>query len=284
MMTHAQLATASLDDIVFDGRNKTYGAYELRRIYERHVRRAVIIATALLALLLAFPIIANLMKEPYVYTPPKTDGHKPLDVVIPLPPVTPPPVQPAVSAATTESKPATKPTNTVKFTANINVTENAITDIPDVETLVEKDPGTVTVEGPKAPKNLEVELPVGKPGGNGGVAGGTGLPSNVPYTYVEQMPELPGGGGAAAIAAAIQRAVNYPALAVRNGVEGRLVASFVVNEKGDITDIKIVKGLGSGLDEETIRAIKTLPRFIPGRQNGRAVSVSYTVPLNFNIR
>ena len=98
------------------------------------------------------------------------------------------------------------------------------------------------------------------------------------------MPELPGGGGAAAIVAAIQKAVNYPAQAVRNNVEGRLFATFIVNEQGDITDIKIVKGLGSGLDEETIRAIKTLPRFIPGRQNGRAVSVSYTVPLNFKIR
>lgn len=281
MMTHAQLATASLDDIVFDGRNKHYGAYELRHVYERHVRRAVIIATALLALLLAFPIIASMLREPYVYTPPKKAIAEPITIVMPdiKPPVTPP-SQPAAAAAAPAAKPA-KPTNTVQFTQTVKVARDVETTIPDVEMLAKKDPGTASVDGPKTPEKLEeAELPVGKPGGGGG----GGLPSNAPYTYVEQMPELPGGGGAAAIVAAIQRAVNYPPLAVRNGVEGKLFASFVVNEKGDITDIKIVKGLGSGLDEETMRAIRTLPRFIPGRQNGRAVSVSYTVPLNFNIR
>jgi protein TonB len=98
------------------------------------------------------------------------------------------------------------------------------------------------------------------------------------------MPELPGGGGQTAIVAAIQRAVKYPAPALRAGVEGRVFASFTVNAKGDIVDLKIVKGLGSGIDEETLRAIKTLPRFIPGKQNGREVSVSFTVPITYKIQ
>ena len=105
-----------------------------------------------------------------------------------------------------------------------------------------------------------------------------------PYTFVEQMPELPGGGGQLAIVAAIQRAVRYPGLALRNGVEGKIYVSFTVNPKGEVVDAKIVQGLGSGLDEETLRAINTLPRFIPGKQNGREVSVSFTVPVTYRIQ
>ena len=69
-----------------------------------------------------------------------------------------------------------------------------------------------------------------------------------------------------------------------NQVEGRIFVSFTVNSQGDVSDVKVVKGLGSGLDEETIRAVKTLPKFIPGKQNGRAVSVSFTVPITFKIQ
>ena len=104
------------------------------------------------------------------------------------------------------------------------------------------------------------------------------------YAFVEQMPQLPGGGGNGAIVAAIQRATKYPPLALRNQVEGRIFVSFTVNAQGDVSDVKVVKGLGSGLDEETIRAVKTLPKFIPGKQNGRAVSVSFTVPITFKIQ
>ena len=98
------------------------------------------------------------------------------------------------------------------------------------------------------------------------------------------MPELPGGGGAAAIVNAIQKAVRYPGRVVSSGIEGKVYATFIVNSLGEVTDIQITKGLGFGIDEETIRAIKTLPRFIPGRQNGRAVSVSYTVPVTYKIQ
>ncbi len=83
--------------------------------------------------------------------------------------------------------------------------------------------------------------------------------------------------------AAIQKAARYPTLALANSVEGHVYASFVVNAQGEVTDLKIVKGLGSGLDEETLRAIGKLPHFIPGKQNGRAVSVQYTVPISFKI-
>ncbi|OGX83693.1 hypothetical protein BEN47_17340 [Hymenobacter lapidarius] len=150
-------------------------------------------------------------------------------------------------------------------------------EVPDQEELKEKTVATVTVQGnTNAPDLTELA--------------GTGdkvveeVVENKVYTYVEQMPQLPGGGGNGAIVAAIQKAVKYPPLALRNQVEGRIFVSFTVNAEGLVSDVKVVKGLGSGLDEETVRAVKTLPKFIPGKQNGRAVSVSFTVPITFKIQ
>ena len=103
------------------------------------------------------------------------------------------------------------------------------------------------------------------------------------YTYVEQMPSLPGGGGNRAVIAAIQQALQYPATAMQNRVEGRVFVTFTVNPQGAVKDIEVNKGLGSGLDEEAVRAVGTLPKFIPGKQSGQAVNVSFTLPVTFKL-
>lgn len=104
------------------------------------------------------------------------------------------------------------------------------------------------------------------------------------YTSVDQMPQLPGGGGSEAISKAIQNATKYPALAIQNQVQGRVFVSFTVEPQGDVSGVKVVKGIGSGLDEEVVQAVKSLPTFIPGKQNGRAVRVSYTLPVMFSLQ
>ena len=275
MMDNAQLAKASLNDIVFEGRNKAYGAYVLRRLYQRHVTRALIIATAIFALLVFFPLIAQYLKDKL----PKEDKKNlqenvlmdapPLDDTKPPPPPPPPEAPP----------PPPPKLTTIKFTPPVVKKDEEVKkeEVPDQEELKDKTVSTVTVKGnTDAPDLSELS--------------GTGdkvveeVVENKVYTYVEQMPELPGGGGQGAIVAAIQKAVRYPPMALRNQVEGRIFASFTVNPQGDVTDVKVVKGLGSGLDEETIRAIKTLPKFRPGKQNGRAVSVSFTVPITYKIQ
>ena len=149
-------------------------------------------------------------------------------------------------------------------------------DVPDQEELKDKTVATVTVKG-----NTDQDL--SELSGSGNKVVEEVVDTKV-YQYVEQMPQLPGGGGNAAIVAAIQKSAKYPRMAQNNGVEGRIFVSFTVNAEGDVSDVKVVKGLGSGLDEETIRAVKNLPKFIPGKQNGRAVSVSFTVPITFKIQ
>ena len=171
---------------------------------------------------------------------------------------------------------------TVKFTPPVVKKDEEVRkveEVPDVETLKETTVSTKTQEGVKVDPNLNLSELSGE-----GTKIVEEVVDNKPYTYVEQMPQLPGGGGNAAIVAAIQKAIRYPPLALRNQVEGRIFVSFTVNSKGEVSDVKVVKGLGSGTDEETIRAVNSLPKFIPGKQNGRAVAVSFTLPITFKIQ
>ena len=264
-MDNAQIAKASLNDIVFEGRNKAYGAYVLRRLYQRHVTKALIIATAVFLLLIAFPLISQFLKDRLPKEPKKNLQENVLMDAPPLDDTKPPPPPPKLT--------------TIKFTPPVVKKDEEVKkeEVPDQEELKDKTVATVTVKGnTDAPDLSELS--------------GTGdkvveeVVENKVYTYVEQMPQLPGGGGNGAIVAAIQKATKYPSLALRNQVEGRIFVSFTVNPQGDVSDVKVVKGLGSGLDEETMRAVKTLPKFIPGKQNGRAVSVSFTVPITFKIQ
>lgn len=274
MMDNAQLATASLNDIVFEGRNKKYGAFELRRIYGRNVTRALIIGAALLALLVFIPAIAKMLeeqkpkevlnlKENVLMDAPPLDETKPPPP--PPPPEAPPPPPPKLT--------------TVKFTPPVVKKDEEVKkeEVPDQEELKDKAVATVTVKGnTNAPDLSELS-------GEGNKVVEEVVESKV-YTYVEQMPALPGGGGMGAIVSAIQKNVRYPAVDLRNQVEGRVFASFTVDENGDISDVKIVKGLSSTIDAETIRSIKALPKFIPGKQNGRSVKVSFTVPVTYKIQ
>ena len=278
-MTNTQLATASLNDIVFDGRNRLYGAYQLRALYQRHVTRALVIATAIFALLLAYPMVAQYLKEKLPAAAVPKAPTNPILVNFEEPTIITPP--PAASKPQPPVKPPQPPT--IKDVVPVVVEDKLATkedEVPNRDELLTKAGGLKTVEGdPNASPEEPVDLTPTK--GNEVV----GMPeTSAPYTYVEQMPQLPGGGGMTAIVAAIQKLVKYPGVALRNGVEGRVYASFTVNTNGEVVDVKIVKGLGSGLDEETMRAIAALPKFIPGKQNGREVSVSFTVPITFKIQ
>lgn len=99
------------------------------------------------------------------------------------------------------------------------------------------------------------------------------------YTYVEQMPQLPGGGGQGAILAAIQKNFRYPPDALRDHVGGRIFLQFVVGTAGQVEDAKVIKGLTPSTDAAALDAVRRLPAFVPGKQNGRAVAVSFTIPL-----
>ena len=99
------------------------------------------------------------------------------------------------------------------------------------------------------------------------------------FFIVEDMPEFP--GGEAALRQFIANEIKYPVIAQENGIQGRVYVTFVVNTDGSIADAKIARGVDPSLDKEALRVVSTLPRWKPGMQRGKAVRVSYTVPINF---
>lgn len=102
------------------------------------------------------------------------------------------------------------------------------------------------------------------------------------FDVVEQMPQFP--GGPSALFEYLSKNIKYPAVAEENGVQGRVICTFVVERDGSITDVKVVKSVDPSLDKEAQRVIKAMPHWIPGKQNGSAVRVKYTVPVQFKLQ
>ena len=103
-----------------------------------------------------------------------------------------------------------------------------------------------------------------------------------PFDVVEQMPQFP--GGPAALMEFLSKNVKYPQEAYKNGIQGRVIVTFVINKDGSISDAKVVKSVDPQLDEEALRVVHSMPNWIPGRQNGEPVNVKYTVPITFKLQ
>ena len=101
------------------------------------------------------------------------------------------------------------------------------------------------------------------------------------FRHVEQMPEFP--GGEAALMKYINDNIRYPVMAIENGVQGRVTVQFVVTKDGSVGNVTVLRGVDRNLDEEAVRVCKTLPKFIPGKQNGQPVNVWFTLPVTFRL-
>lgn len=101
------------------------------------------------------------------------------------------------------------------------------------------------------------------------------------FDVVEDQPEFP--GGETALYKYLGEQIKYPTQARRMGIEGRVYVQFVVDQEGRITDVQAVRGIGAGCDEEAVRVVKSMPRWDPGRQRGRAVKVKMIVPITFKL-
>ncbi len=99
------------------------------------------------------------------------------------------------------------------------------------------------------------------------------------FLVVEEQPEFP--GGMASLMKYLQQNIKYPQIAKENGISGRVYVNFVVDDKGKITKIKVVRGVDPALDAEAIRVVENMPMWKPGKQRGKAVYVSYNLPINF---
>ncbi|MCT4589770.1 MAG: energy transducer TonB [Carboxylicivirga sp.] len=102
------------------------------------------------------------------------------------------------------------------------------------------------------------------------------------FMVVEEMPEFP--GGTRALLKYIAQNVKYPVICQENGIQGMVSVSFVINEKGEVTNVKAFRGTDANLEQEAVRVVKSLPNWKPGKQRGKAVKVSYNVPVRFKLQ
>ena len=102
------------------------------------------------------------------------------------------------------------------------------------------------------------------------------------FVAVEQMPQFPGGD--AELMKYLSKNIKYPTMAMENNIQGRVVVQFVVTKTGAIGEVKVIRSVDRDLDREAIRVCKSLPNFIPGKMNGQAVNVWYTLPVNFKLQ
>ena len=105
---------------------------------------------------------------------------------------------------------------------------------------------------------------------------------NKVFDVVEQQPQFPGGMGA--LNQWLGSNIKYPAMAAENGIEGRVIVQFVVERDGSVSGVHVVRGVDPSLDKEATRVVAQMPKWIPGKQNGSAVRVKYTVPVTFRLQ
>ena len=102
------------------------------------------------------------------------------------------------------------------------------------------------------------------------------------FTIVEEMPAYPGGD--AKLYEYLGKNIKYPQIARESGIQGRVFVNFVVEPDGSVSNVKVMRGIGGGCDEEAVRVIKTMPKWKPGKQRGKAVRVTYTIPVVFKLQ
>lgn len=102
------------------------------------------------------------------------------------------------------------------------------------------------------------------------------------FTVVESMPEFP--GGQTSLFQYLQKNIEYPEIAKESGIQGRVFVTFVVEKDGSVTDVRVLRGIGGGCDEEAVRVVKSMPKWNPGKQRGKPVRVQFNLPVKFTLQ
>ena len=246
-----------LDELAFEGRNKAYGAYYLRKRYPRYLSIALIVGI-LVVLLTVFISWLYYYFEPI----PLIEGD--LMYEVEYYPMSPPPDDEANRLAQAFAKPEQETIQAPVVTDSINAEKQK----PIEDVSVEK-PEDITANTDSA----------AKPGGSGlgaGIGDDTGL-----STSIDVYPRYPGGDESRLYY--LRRQVRYPDAALKALIQGVVMVVFVVEVNGTVSHVEVPNRIGGGCDEEAIRVTKEMPRWEPGKRNGRAVRVMVRMPIVFRI-
>jgi periplasmic protein TonB len=259
-MAKERMNAPAFDDIVFEVRNKEYGAYKLRKKYNR---------TVLIALLIGVLVLATAIITPYINAKAAENRSRraerqveiklenldtPTEQVAPPPPPPPPPTdvvqqQKYVPPQVVDS---IKPED-VKQLMTADQAQTEVTNKEVVEVVQQ-----VKEEVQEAEAEPE------------------------PFVVVEEMPMFPGGD--TELMKFLGEHTQYPEVAKENNIQGRVIVRFCVTPKGGVSQVSVLKGVDPELDKEAMRVVTTLPPFKPGKQGGKPVPVWYMVPITFTLK
>lgn len=279
-MTQIDLISNEWSDLLFENRNKEYGAYVLR--HQTGMRNIISIIAVLIifALAMAFMVAKNAIDDYRA----KHIPHADVVIITDLPNQKPEPKVERTEPVRQEDieKVLDNVRTSIKFTAPVIKEDDMVNPEDEMKTQDEimNSKAAISVfnvfgndengEVLKI-KNMIVNEPV-KPK----------VEENQVFEYVEQMPSFP--GGPSALMQYLSKNIKYPPFAEEMNIQGRVVCTFVVERDGSVTDIRIVKSVDSSLDKEAIRVVSAMPKWIPGRQNGQMVRVKYTLPVTFRLQ
>lgn len=255
----------NFDDLVFETRNKEYGAYFLRKSYSKNMLMSLLIGIFIFGTILASPYIFNnvnkvekktiKVREIVLDNPPSLDEKKEI---------------PEVKIKYEEPEKI----KSVEFVVPIITTEE-ITNTTTTEDLLASNPGLITQNG--------IDGLIGLPGDNeeeGEIIGE--VKKDKVFTIVEKMPRFPGGDEE--MFKFLDKNIVYPSNAKDLNVQGKVYVSFVIDTFGNISNVSVERGIGFGCDDEAIRVISMMPRWEPGLQSGHPVKVKFVLPIYFKLK
>lgn len=283
MSKSVDLSSKEWCDLVFEGKNKEYGAYTLRRgSYSRHNK-----AFWITLVLVAIAGVLGYLGVSGVFTPAETDILSEQDQQL------------QAFAKQAEKKPEEEKKEKVEVEQPKELPKEVLTTMKVTQLNIVKDN---EVKKEDEIKSMDEQKQSKEAFGAADVKGNSdnrvtatevkkedlGIQEvkkpekEEVFKAVEQMPQFPGGD--AELMKWLSKNIQYPAIAQENNVQGRVIVQFVVTKTGSIGEVKIVKSVDRDLDNEAKRLVKKLPKFIPGKMNGQPVNVWYTLPVNFKLQ
>lgn len=277
-MSKIDLISSDWVDLVFEGRNKAYGAYRLRKSTTKRNILAMVAVVILLVVAFIILTVKNFVDEQRAkvamtqvaeltnYDQPKKKAEVKQKKVEVEPERVVERVKSSIkfTAPVIKKDEEVKPDEELKTQDELMSTKTAIgsfdvkgNDDANGEILKAKE----VIAEPEPPKHEE---------------------ENKVFDIVEQQPLFP--GGPAALLKYLSENTKYPVVAQENGVQGRVTVQFVVEKDGSISDVHVLRGVDPSLDKEAVRVVKSMPRWTPGKQNGITVRVNYRVPVLFRLQ
>ncbi len=283
MAQDVDLSSKEWRDLVFEGKNKEFGAYVLRAQSDKRHNKAMLITVIGVIVILILSFAYGKYND---YRMEQKEKELKLlaeqQAMAALTEEQEQPEEEEVQQRVEEQKPEVLPEevlNTMKATEIAIADDNEVVEeiksqdeIKESQTAIGStnfDKGTDDINVVREYKD-EVIVEEKKP-----------EPEQV-FVSVEQMPKFPGGD--AELMKYIQEHLRYPTMAAENNIQGKVVVQFVVTKNGSIGEVKVIRSRDQDLDKEAVRVVKSLPNFIPGRMNGQPVNVWYTLPINFKLQ